>query len=109
MPCWLLSMTSLSFRPNLHSGVPDRYARIWICPSTSARNTVPVEGMSGKGVKRSERTLCTHAQVDRLHHIHKRLVFLVLDVRSPPARRPCSLGRDLRRLFLKGKSKLRAG
>ena len=35
------SMTSLSLRPNLHSGVPDRYARIWMCPSTSARRIVP--------------------------------------------------------------------
>jgi len=43
-PPWLfLSMTSLSLRPNLHSGVPDRYARICICPSTSARRTVPRE------------------------------------------------------------------
>lgn len=37
-----LSSNNLSFRPNLHSGVPDRYARIRICPETSARRTVPV-------------------------------------------------------------------
>lgn len=35
------SSTSLSFSPNLHSGVPERYARIRIWPSTSARRTVP--------------------------------------------------------------------
>jgi len=35
------SSTSLSFKPNLHSGVPDKYARIRIWPSTSALKTVP--------------------------------------------------------------------
>jgi hypothetical protein len=30
-----------SLRPNRHSGVPERYARIIICPDTSARNAVP--------------------------------------------------------------------
>lgn len=33
--------TNLSFKPNLHSGVPLRYALIRICPSTSARSTAP--------------------------------------------------------------------
>lgn len=32
---------SLSFSPNLHSGVPLRYALIRTWPSTSARNTAP--------------------------------------------------------------------
>src|SRR5208282_6035546 len=39
-----LSLTSKSresFRPNRHSGVPDRNARIMICPETSARKDVP--------------------------------------------------------------------
>lgn len=36
-----LSSSNLSFKPNLHSGVPDRYALIRICPETSARSTVP--------------------------------------------------------------------
>jgi len=31
-----------SFNPNRHSGVPVRYARIMICPETSARNAVPI-------------------------------------------------------------------
>ena len=40
-----LSRMSLSFNPNLHSGVPLRYARMRICPSTSARSTFPLELM----------------------------------------------------------------
>jgi hypothetical protein len=31
-----------SLSPNRHSGVPDRYARIMICPDTSARRAVPI-------------------------------------------------------------------
>lgn len=42
----LFSKTSLSFKPNLHSGVPLRYALIMICPSTSARNTEPAREQS---------------------------------------------------------------
>jgi hypothetical protein len=38
----LTSKRSESLRPNRHSGVPERYARIIICPETSARNEVPV-------------------------------------------------------------------
>ena len=34
-----------SLRPNRHSGVPERYARIMICPETSARREVPVADM----------------------------------------------------------------
>src|SRR5271170_5715515 len=34
-----------SLRPNRHSGVPERYARIMICPETSARRDVPVADM----------------------------------------------------------------
>lgn len=37
-----LSSSSLSFKPNLHSGVPDRYALIKIWPATSALRMVPV-------------------------------------------------------------------
>jgi len=36
-----LSNTSLSFNPNLHSGVPDKYALIIICPETSDLSTLP--------------------------------------------------------------------
>jgi len=36
-----LSKRILSFNPNLHSGVPERYARIMIWPATSARKTLP--------------------------------------------------------------------
>lgn len=46
VPCSLLSITNLSLRPNLHSGVPERYARIWMCPSTSARRVVPANNFS---------------------------------------------------------------
>ncbi|TLD10525.1 hypothetical protein PgNI_06578 [Pyricularia grisea] len=35
------SSSSRSFRPNLHSGVPERYARMTIWPVTSARSTAP--------------------------------------------------------------------
>lgn len=42
LPRSFLSITSLSFRPNLHSGVPDRYALMRMWPSTSARSTVPL-------------------------------------------------------------------
>lgn len=41
-----LSKTNLSLRPNLHSGVPDRYALINIWPATSDRKIVPVLLMS---------------------------------------------------------------
>ena len=33
--------SSASLRPKRHSGVPERYALIIICPDTSARNGVP--------------------------------------------------------------------
>lgn len=36
------SSKSRSLSPNLHSGVPERYARMTIWPLTSARRTVPV-------------------------------------------------------------------
>jgi len=35
------SNKTLSFNPNLHSGVPERYALIMIWPATSARKTLP--------------------------------------------------------------------
>ena len=35
-----------SFRPNRHSGVPERCARIMICPDTSALNAVPEINLS---------------------------------------------------------------
>lgn len=38
---YLFSSTILSFRPNLHSGSPDRYALIKMTPSTSALKTLP--------------------------------------------------------------------
>jgi hypothetical protein len=37
------SITSLSFMPNLHSGIPERNALTWISPDTSLRSTVPRE------------------------------------------------------------------
>lgn len=36
-----ISKRSESFKPKRHSGAPERYALIIICPETSARNDVP--------------------------------------------------------------------
>ncbi len=96
-------MTNLSFKPNLHSGVPDKYARMRMCPSTSALSTVPTikkDEFSQETGRSVDRTFGTHAEIDCLHNIHKCLVLLILHVGSPPARSPSRLCCNLRRFFL---------
>lgn len=101
VPFSFRSMTSLSLRPNLHSGVPERYALIWMWPSTSARRTLPAGDQHGLTEKaKTTHTLGTHAEIYCLDNVDKRFVFLVLDICSSPANRTSGLGCDLRRLLL---------
>ena len=67
-----------SLRPNLHSGVPVRNARIIICPDTSARSAVP-ECQSKSCVRA---TCSRHQQIDIFNHINERFVSTVLYVAS---------------------------
>lgn len=46
-------------------------------------------------------TFGTHTKVDRLDDIYKRLVLLVLDITTPPARGTRCLASDFRGLFLR--------
>lgn len=106
IPCSDLSITSLSLSPNLHSGVPERYARIMIWPSTSDLSTVPGHGDVSTAVAVSSgcrQTLRAHAQVYRLDDIHEGLILLILDIGAAPAGGSCRLRGDLRRLFLGGR------
>ena len=101
IPFSLWSNTSLSFKPNLHSGVPDRYALMRIWPSTSARRTVP-DGLCQRTPHEKEikQTFGTHDQIDCLNHVYKRFVFLVFDIRSPPTDCPGCLCGNFGRFLL---------
>jgi hypothetical protein len=46
------------------------------------------------------RTFRAHAEIDCFYDVHEGLVFLVLDVGPPPARRPSRVCCDLRGFFL---------
>ncbi len=100
----LFSKTILSLRPNLHSGSPDRYALINICPSTSARRTVPrepieIEFESDDGSRVADRTFWTHHYINDLDNVYECLVLAIFHTRTSPIHASCSLGSYLGWVF----------
>ena len=46
----MLSKRTLSLRPSLSSGIPDRYTLIFTAPTISLRNTFPLADTCGGGL-----------------------------------------------------------
>lgn len=69
-----------------------------ICPSTSARKTVPAieraVSAASSPCAQPLRTFGAHREVDCLDDIDEGLVLAILDIVSPPRRRSCRLNRD---------------
>jgi len=110
------SIRTLSLRPNLHSGMPERYDLTITEPETSARRMAPWQEEEENDVRRKKKaeeekrkerkgTLVGHQEVEGLDDINEAFVLPVLEPFLPPRDRTGGLDGDHLALLLQEKNK----